>query len=419
MELNGEYELMRAMKTPITSFWIIPKDLYITPQDSESLLYEYNVESLSKRLSFSWEELGDRLKATKDKDKEFRERYIKDCGNGIRDVAEGLFKLMVCFYHERHHLKFKEYNCMMLGDLINPLKRHIYTSEDDANRLNKIERIANELSHDSGLPVKITDLGELYAWLKFYMEDFDIKIDIKDNKSESELEIQTKPSPGDYIQQNLKVWNFSDQISKLSQHTPNLHFRLKVHPQVYFVDLFSTKDDYLCKDGSVRTLGENDLSEALELTSREDVIELVTKINNVVKTDCVAKGYDGDSAFISFSYDMIRGCKPVHLFSLEEIKTLMRNADDNKNNTLVIDEEGYAHIVNNDREELLYPVSQGTWCAGNGYVGKDSSLSDAEPSYRLCLELWLAYLQTGKRQYDDYYPTIDVDKTIEEIKKFY
>lgn len=179
MELNGEYELMRAMKTPITSFWIIPKNVSITPQDSESLLYEYNVESLSKRLSVSWKELGDRLKAATDKDK--KTEYIKQCGNQMRNVAEGLFKLMVCFYHERHHLKFKDYNCMMLGDLINPLKKNVYTSEDEARELKKIERIANDLSHDSGLPVKISDLGELYIWLKSYLDDFRVKIGKRDN----------------------------------------------------------------------------------------------------------------------------------------------------------------------------------------------------------------------------------------------
>ena len=56
---------------------------------------------------------------------------------------------------------------------------------------------------------------------------------------------------------------------------------------------------------------------------------------------------------------------------------------------------------------------------GNDYVGQDSSLSDAEPAYHLCLSLWLDYLITNKKQYDDCYRQIDVDKTIEEIEKYY
>lgn len=414
-EKNGEYEFIRAMNTPITSFWLIPKHIGLTAQDSEQLLYAYNQDALSNSLSFIWKDLGKRLHHTKDK--EHQERYIKECGNGMRDIAEGFFKLVMCFYHEKYHYDADDYNNRLLGDLTSPLKKTVYTTADDATRINTITRVANEFSHDTGFSVDITKLGEMYMWLLYYISDFKNKISYMDNKWKPEPTL--KPSPADFIEKNLKSWNFSKEISKLRRHTPNLHFLLKVHPLFYFVDLFSTKGDYLCKDGIVRTLNKDDLSKALELTSREDVIELVTEINNVVKTECVAKGYDGDSAFLNFSFIMIGRSKPTHLFTLDEIKDLMRNADDDKNNTLVIDELGYAHIVNNYKEQLLYPVSQETWCAGNRYVGKDSTLSDAEPSYHLCLKLWLEYLQTGDRQFDDYYPIIDVDKTIEEIKKYY
>lgn len=97
----------------------------------------------------------------------------------------------------------------------------------------------------------------------------------------------------------------------------------------------------------------------------------------------------------------------------------MTDADDSKNNKLVIDEEGYVHIIEIPCQACLYPVSIETWCAGNDYVGQYSSLSDAEPAYHLCVSLWLDYLNTDKKQYDDYYTQVDVDKTIEEIKKYY
>ena len=414
-EKGGEYEFMRVMTTPITSFWLIPKGLGLAAQDSGQLLYAYNQENLSKRLSESWKDLGKRLHNTKDKGRQ--EEYIKQCGNSMRDIAEAFFKLVMCFYHEKYHFKPEDYNNRRIGNLTAPLKKNVYTTEDDAEHLNVITRVANELSHDTGFPINIKDLSELHMRLLFYISDFKNKVSYMDNKYKPEP-IQ-KPSPADYIEKNLKTWDFSKEISKLTKHTPNLHFFLIVHPLFYSVKLFSHEADYLCIDGKVKTLDEKDLSEALELTSREDVIELVTQINNVVKTDCMAKGFDGDSAFLNFSYVMIRKYKPTHLFTLDEIKILMRNADDSHNNTLVIDEKGYAHIVSKYREQLLYPVSQETWCAGNMYVGKNSTLSDAEPSYHLCLKLWLAYLQTGNRQFDDYYPNIDVDKTIEDILKFY
>ena len=98
----------------------------------------------------------------------------------------------------------------------------------------------------------------------------------------------------------------------------------------------------------------------------------------------------------------------------------MRNADDEYDNKLVIDENGYAHIIQNPRYGVLYPVSQETWCAGNRYVGKDSSLSDLHDSYVLCMHLWLTYLKTGQQMYDDsYLPDNGLDKVIEEVKKCY
>ena len=43
---------------------------------------------------------------------------------------------------------------------------------------------------------------------------------------------------------------------------------------------------------------------------------------------------------------------------------------------------------------------------------KASSLSDALPSYHLCLQLWLHYLMTGKCQYDDAYVFMDEEEII-------
>ncbi len=98
----------------------------------------------------------------------------------------------------------------------------------------------------------------------------------------------------------------------------------------------------------------------------------------------------------------------------------MENANDEVNNKLVIDEDGYARIIQNPFQGCLFPVSQETWCAGNWYVGKQSNLTDLHPSYVLCMNLWLRYLETGKRQYDDYYVSEEgIEMIVEEVKKFY
>jgi hypothetical protein len=185
------------------------------------------------------------------------------------------------------------------------------------------------------------------------------------------------------------------------------------------MDFFNKNADYLCTDGYIKALKETDMSEALEVNSKENVIALIEAINNKVKSDCEANGLDTELAYLSWDIDIIRKSKPSHLFTFDEIKNLMANADDSKNNKLVIDENGYARIITIPGPTYLYPVSIETWCAGNGYVGQNSSLSDAEPAYHLCLSLWLDYLNTDEKQYADYYKQIDVDKTIEKIKEHY
>ena len=76
-------------------------------------------------------------------------------------------------------------------------------------------------------------------------------------------------------------------------------------------------------------------------------------------------------------------------------------------------------LIHNYYIGQLYPVSIETWRAGNNYVGASSSLADAEPAYHLYLKLWLAYLETGCRQYDDYYDFVDQEMTIKKIKYIY
>ena len=418
-EKDGVYEYIRAVKTPITSFWIIPKQFIINAEESKRYLYLYNTVALNERLKNCMKKLGSQIETTNDKEE--LDDFIKMYGNQIRTVAEALFKLVTCFYHEKFDFKGKdkEYNDRLLGDLISPLKKYVYTSQDDELRLSTIVRVANELSHDSGLPVEIADIGELYECLVYYISKFKERVSSYDDRFKHK--VFEKPSPWDYIDDNLKKWNFYDIIAETIKTTSCCSCTYRLSIEQAFIDcvLFNKEADYLCKDGYIKTLNRTDMSEVLEINSRENVIALVEAINNKVKSDCEAQGLDKELAYLSWDIDIIRKNKPSHLFTLGEIKKLMAGADDSKNNKLVIDEDGCAHIITNPGLACLYPVSIETWCAGNGYVGQDSSLSDAEPAYHLCLSLWLDYLNTDKKQYDDYYRQIDMDKTIEELKKYY
>ena len=121
-----------------------------------------------------------------------------------------------------------------------------------------------------------------------------------------------------------------------------------------------------------------------------------------------------------FSIEIKRVGKPTHLFTRSEIEEIMRNADDRVENQLVIDEDGYAKVINDTVEGVLYPVRHESWNAGNVYVGKYSQLSTLEKDYIMALQGWLLYLKTGKNQYMDcIHENTNEEQLIEEIKKFY
>ena len=96
----------------------------------------------------------------------------------------------------------------------------------------------------------------------------------------------------------------------------------------------------------------------------------------------------------------------------------MRAADDRVRNKLVIDEYGRAKIIQKIGDAELYPVTQETWGAGNIYVGKYSTLSDAGQSYQYMLEGWLFYIEHSRHIYvDDSYS--DIDELEKKINEYY
>ena len=105
---------------------------------------------------------------------------------------------------------------------------------------------------------------------------------------------------------------------------------------------------------------------------------------------------------------------------MKDIETAMRNADDRHNNQLVVDEDGYAKIISDNKDGMLYPVRLECWNAGNNYVGKFSKLCTLDEDYKYCLHGWLRYLKTGRKQYMDYLTEeIEEDSLISQIKEFY
>lgn len=415
-EKDGVFQHWRFMNTPISSFWIIPKCLNVHPQDSEMLLYMYGVEKCENNLKIAYNKAKKMDKASKEEQR----TEIKASAHDMRTVAESLFKLIMCFHQEKYQYKVSNYDDLMLHNLKGPLKKTIYKQDFEQKRIDEIPRLANDLSHDSGNPVDFKNLGTLYTNITFFVSDFKSRIMRKGH--EITVIHSDKPSPHDFVKANYRRFCFIDEINE-NVHKTNGKISFKIKAQIgTFVNLFGKNgEEVLCCDGYIRNTKEAGI-DILKVWDRSEAIALLDKMHQIVTAICDAKGYDTEaySLGISFEAKLKKEGTPSHLFTEKEIEELMRNADDEYNNKLVIDEDGYAHIIQNPLLGVLYPVSQETWCAGNMYVGKNSSLSDLHDSYVLCMHLWLAYLETGQYMYDDYYVSDDrLDKIIEKVKKCY
>lgn len=417
-EKDGVFQHWRFMNTPISSFWIIPKQLNVHPEDSEKLLYIYGVEKCEKNLKLALE----KTKVLDKLGKEEQRREIKTAAHDMRTVAESLFKLIMCFHQEEYQYKVSNYDDLTLGDLTKPLKNTIYKQNFEQERIDEIPRLANDLSHDSGNPVDFKDLGTLFIDIIFFVNDFKSSIKKKGNKIITTH--SDKPSPHDFVKANYKSFCFIDEINE-TVHRTNGKISFKIKTQIgtfVAVDLFGKNgEEVLCSDGYIRNTKEAG-TDILKVWDRSEVVALLDKMHQKVIAICDAKGYDteANSLGISFEAELKKEGAPCHLFTESEIEHLMRNANDENDNQLVIDEDGYAHVIQGFKQGNLYPVAQETWCAGNMYVGKESNLSDLHDSYVLCMHLWLSYLKTGRHMYDDCYVSDNgLDKVIEAVKQFY
>lgn len=184
---------------------------------------------------------------------------------------------------------------------------------------------------------------------------------------------------------------------------------------------FSLSNYTLCKDGYFRlAVNEEDIYYVNSRQWGQIVYNYCQeKINKVVQS----AGYnENDIRIPTINIELHRSnAKPSHLFNEEEIRQLMKKADDRNHNILVIDEDGYAQIVNTPSQALWYPTRQEAWCAGNVYVGKYSNLSDASRAYHVSLAGWLSYLKTGARSYGNEwisYTSEEKEQCILEIKRY-
>lgn len=234
------------------------------------------------------------------------------------------------------------------------------------------------------------------------------------------------PNTKAFILNMVKSFDIFEKLSKITDNDSPATFAIYITNETLKChnSILSCYEDkirwFLCKDGKIHKTYWKD-EKVLKLHDRSTTNSLIEIIKGVINDIFHRDGLEEeDYPSIWCKMTMCRTGKPTHIFTKNEIKELMRNADDRLGNTLVIDEFGFAHVIPGNFDKHSYPVSQETWGSRNNYVGKYSKLLDLNESYEYMLKGWLNYLEKGVTTYIDYSSdNLNISILLEKIKKYY
>ncbi len=232
---------------------------------------------------------------------------------------------------------------------------------------------------------------------------------------------EISPSPESFIEKNYTTWNFSSVLETSSSGSIVFYFSFLPSQNAHLDYLFSETLLVVGKDGCIHEYKQPiNLDNIYYVSNREQAVRIHAKINEEIAKKCVVSGFH-EPLSGNLHIELKALVAPTHLFSKQEIKEAMAQADDRTTNILVIDENGFVNIVQDAHLAFLYPVRNELWDAGNNYVGKYSSLSTLDDDYLGCLQKWLSFLKSGKRQYIDYVDksNSNVEELIKEIRTIY
>lgn len=234
-----------------------------------------------------------------------------------------------------------------------------------------------------------------------------------------------------YLRNHFREWNFNDLL-------PDRLLKKSMAPmsrRFFFTLVYSTihsLDDalqelrgtgyYLTESGNIKKLDFDD-DECFCLFDMNDAIDFADTLNEAVEKILHKNGLMiSEEGRKYFSIFPIGSKKPLHLFTKKEIESAMRNADGRVDNQLVIDEDGYAKIIEGRFEYIeVYPVRSELWTAGDVYVGKYATPPMLDDIYYNMLRGWLSYLKTGRAQYAGDLWDFDYDERdlIQKIEMYY
>lgn len=246
-----------------------------------------------------------------------------------------------------------------------------------------------------------------------------------EQKAKMEEEIKSDKKIKRLIVNNYKTWNFEPVLMKSGKEESIINFYftfdMGMLSQESLASIFEGSFIILCKDGFFK---ENpDYDEIFYIANRKEALAFKEALYDYIAKICDLD-YKAEEFVIKnlchISINIKRFGKPSHLFTCEEIKVKMREGDDRVCNTLVIDENGYAKLINDNSIKDTYPVIVESWSAGNNNLGKYADLSNIEEYYMSALVGWEQHLKSNKRV-DECYCSNEFDEKelLSNIQEYY
>lgn len=224
----------------------------------------------------------------------------------------------------------------------------------------------------------------------------------------------------DRVRNEIETLDFSSCMTKVEQNTKQSKLRFWVvidglDPNGEIERLLSERADILQLDGRFHRNVEPD-DKTYYLFSRDEAAAVCARIDKMLHDR-----YETDVDKLSGSI-CVRGewkciAKPTHVFSCAELEAKLKEADDRKDNRLVIDENGEVDVVPGGFGYIRYPVENETYSAGGMYVGKyaDYVKERMDELYGSLLNAFLSYLKTGRTQFVDMLLSYDEEDLLKMI----
>ncbi len=130
------------------------------------------------------------------------------------------------------------------------------------------------------------------------------------------------------------------------------------------------KDNYLCKDGKIRNLENND--NQIFFAHDKSMALLMKKQMKQRLVDTFAKDIEYPKFDAYVSVHCMMQDLPEHIFTFNELKQEIYSADDRKDNVVCIDDNGFV-VVASDVDYHIYPISYSPFYAYKNNVGPYSN----------------------------------------------